>query len=348
MVIPPFNLDLDAEAHPSPPSQTCNSMLGLRDRKGRCSQQKELRRWAFALLIAACLLLSVFGGNGGSPSWPQTAGSSFVTNHPQRDGPMDPSPVALGAIPIGAPGYEPRALAVDSATGLAFVGLYPTYLDVVSLSDEHVITTINLGANESPTQAAVDNQTGVVYVTTGSHYVIAVSEASSTIIARISVGQYPSGIAYDWENGYIYTANFRSSNLSVIDTTTNTVVHTFEVLPFPQAVTFDPVADRLIVMGVDGFNPWGWASSIDLSNYTAVWTWYPMLPQQQGSAGPFKATVDLRDGDVYATWVTSAGIPSVLVLSARTAASSEIFPSLHPPPTSARESSASCTRRAEI
>ena len=224
-------------------------------------------------------------------------------------------PSVSGNLSIGPAGWEPIAIAVDPIAGIAFIGIYPTYLTVVSLTTDTILKTVDLGANASPNQIAFDGATRVAYVATGANQVVAVSEDNLSVVARISVGVLPDGIAYDPANGCIYTTNFRSGNLSVISTSNNTVIHTFGVLPFPTAISYDPVTNQLIVMGLYGYSPWSWVAAVSPENYSPAWEWEPALPQEAGSYGPFLEATDLRTGDLYFSWITSAGVPSVLVLN---------------------------------
>src|SRR5439155_1404357 len=59
------------------------------------------------------------------------------------------------------------------------------------------------------------------------------------VVATVPVGDGPSGVAYDSGNGYVYVSNYFSSNVSVIDGTTNTVVATVPVGYLPRGVAYD-------------------------------------------------------------------------------------------------------------
>lgn len=58
--------------------------------------------------------------------------------------------------------------------------------------------------------------------------VINFSLSTKTQVANIAVGQMPTGVALSDNEHYLYTANFKSNNLNVIDTTNNTNVTTIE------------------------------------------------------------------------------------------------------------------------
>ena len=61
-----------------------------------------------------------------------------------------------------------------------------------------------------------------------------------SFITNIPVGYTPFGIAFNPDNGFLYVANFESSNVSVIDPATNTVVATIPVGTNPLGVAFNP------------------------------------------------------------------------------------------------------------
>ncbi|TLZ97923.1 MAG: YncE family protein [Methanobacteriota archaeon] len=63
--------------------------------------------------------------------------------------------------------------------------------------------------------------------------------SGTVVVATVPVGDGPSGVAYDSGNGYVYVSNYFSSNVSVIDGTTNTVVATVPVGYLPRGVAYD-------------------------------------------------------------------------------------------------------------
>lgn len=62
----------------------------------------------------------------------------------------------------------------------------------------------------------------------GKGGVINFSLPTKTLVANIVAGQMPTGIALSDNEHYLYTANFKSNNVNVIDTTNNTNITTIE------------------------------------------------------------------------------------------------------------------------
>lgn len=226
--------------------------------------------------------------------------------------PQPTLPAVDGNISIGPAGTKPQAVAVDSWAREIFVGLDPSYVDIVSTTTNEVLSTINLGAYHAPQAIAFDNATQEAYVAAGADRVVVISAVNWSIDARIAVnGSGPSGIAYDPVNGNIYVANFDSSNFNVINTSTHEITSTFSNQPFPSTIAYNPVTNQLVVAGVAGFSGWGYAMSLFPSNQTIAWMW---SPSSFGGYAPFRIACDTATGTVDLTWVPGSGIPSILEL----------------------------------
>jgi YVTN family beta-propeller protein len=63
----------------------------------------------------------------------------------------------------------------------------------------------------------------------------------------LNVGSYPYGVAISPDNTTVYVANINSNNVSVIDTTTNTVTATVPVGQWPSGVAVAPDGPRVYV-----------------------------------------------------------------------------------------------------
>ena len=140
-----------------------------------------------------------------------------------------------------------------------------------------------------------------------------VSGTTNTLIATVMVGKAPNGIAFDPDNGDVYVANAYCGtfftdcgmgNVSVIDSSTNTVTATVPVGRDPEHVAFDPVNGDVYVS--NGYN--GTISIIDGSTNTVISTittgGYP-----EGMA------FDSLNGDMY---VANDGTASVSVIDGST------------------------------
>jgi YVTN family beta-propeller protein len=97
-----------------------------------------------------------------------------------------------------------------------------------------VTATISVGHN--PYTALVSKDGKTVYVsnwgaTTLS--VVDVSGATPTVTQTIPVGTHPTALLLNPVNTELYVANADSDTISVLDTTTNLVVRTIDLTPFP-------------------------------------------------------------------------------------------------------------------
>ena len=83
--------------------------------------------------------------------------------------------------------------------------------------------------------------------------VLVISPLTNTIISIISVGSLPESSAYDPYNGYLYTANVLTNNVSVINTATDSVISTIQVGNQPVGITYSSLSEDIYVSnGVSG------------------------------------------------------------------------------------------------
>jgi YVTN family beta-propeller protein len=96
------------------------------------------------------------------------------------------------------------------------------------------VTTVAVGHNPYSTLVSKDGQT--VYVSNWGDTTISVVDVSSgtpTVTQTIQVGTHPNAMLLNPVNNELYVSNADSDNISVIDTTTNQVVRTIDLTPFP-------------------------------------------------------------------------------------------------------------------
>jgi YVTN family beta-propeller protein len=108
-------------------------------------------------------------------------------------------------------------------------------MSVIDLAT-NAVTTIPVGHDPYTTIASKDGKT--VYVsnwgdTTVS--VVDVSGATPVVTQTIDVGTHPNVMLLNPANNELYVANADSDTISVLDTTTNQVVRTIDLAPFPKS-----------------------------------------------------------------------------------------------------------------
>lgn len=79
------------------------------------------------------------------------------------------------------------------------------------------------------------NSNNVSVIDTATNTEVDVDGNSGNGITRITVGSLPEGVAVTPDGGFVYVANLDSDNVSVIDTSTNTVTDTVSVGDGPFA-----------------------------------------------------------------------------------------------------------------
>ena len=117
-------------------------------------------------------------------------------------------------------------------------------VSVIDLSDNSVVTTINVGA--SPTGIAMDAQRGYVYVTNLAEGTVSVlSVPFFGEITRIDVGNGPFGVAVSSDGEYIYISNSLDDTVSVIKETS--VIETITVGDNPLGIAVTPYGEYVYV-----------------------------------------------------------------------------------------------------
>lgn len=81
-------------------------------------------------------------------------------------------------------------------------------------------------------------------------------------------GLWPSAIAYNPSNNYMYVANFMSYNVLIISGSTNQVIATVNVGSGPAGVAYDPTSNTIYVTNENSNN----VSEISGSNNTVIAT----------------------------------------------------------------------------
>jgi len=131
-----------------------------------------------------------------------------------------------------------------------------------------------------------------------------INGANNTVIANITVGAWPTGVAYDPSNGYIYVANYFSDTVSVINGATNTVIANITVGIGPWGIAYDPSNGYIYVAdtGSDTVSVINGATNTVIANITV-------------GIGPAEVAYDPSNGYIY---VTNFGSDTVSIISTST------------------------------
>lgn len=126
------------------------------------------------------------------------------------DGDTDTS---VATLTVGA---APKAIAVDSGSGYAYVtnenGNSVTVID----DTDHVAATVGVGTR--PTGLAVDSSNGRVFVANyNSNNVSVIDTATNSVVATVGVGTNPWSVAVDQSLGKAFVSNYGTSTVTVID-----------------------------------------------------------------------------------------------------------------------------------
>ena len=138
--------------------------------------------------------------------------------------------------------------------------------------------------------------------------VIVISPVTNSIISTINVGSLPETSVYDPYNGYLYTANSLSNNVSVINTATETVIATIPVGDGPVGITYSSTNHYVYVA-----NSASGTVSVINSSANAVFTTITVASSGGTLAG---AVFDSSNGNVYVGGFNNAShVDSVYVIS---------------------------------
>jgi len=167
---------------------------------------------------------------------------------------------------INDPGSEPIGIAVDSATGTAYVAL--AGIDDIGVIDEAMDTFVGAYGGDEPADVAVDASTDQVFLTDfGDDEVGEFSGAAcdatttsgcptSLTLAEVSVGEEPYGLAVNASSNKLYIGNAESDTVTVLEASTGDFVATATLsgLVIPTSLAVDPNGSGVLVTaeGSDG------------------------------------------------------------------------------------------------
>lgn len=87
----------------------------------------------------------------------------------------------------------------------------------------------------------------ISYLILISNLTIIISNAESSQVSRIELEESPYWLAFNDNNGYIYTTNREDSSIYIIDTLEQRVVETIELIEQPSYIIFNPSNNKMYV-----------------------------------------------------------------------------------------------------
>jgi YVTN family beta-propeller protein len=198
------------------------------------------RAFAFSTAFAGAPLrpedtliqLATYGSSAG-------AAGLFVVNRRARQ--------VSAVIPTGR---EPQGIALDAASGRAFVALAgEDQIQVLDLTTGEELRRIALRSGDQPQDAGLtpDGRTLVV-LTPGSNSVAFVDPVAGLALDRVPVGDEPWSLLLDRSGRRAYVLNRRSSNLTVVDVANRGIIATVATDPEPLRAQLNRDATRLYVV----------------------------------------------------------------------------------------------------
>ncbi|MFZ0893935.1 MAG: YncE family protein, partial [Candidatus Nitrosopolaris sp.] len=167
------------------------------------------------------------------------------------------------SIPVGSNSSQPDGIAYNPINGNMYVGLTGdasvSVIDVKTNKEIKEIPLFNKTVIGLPSGIAYDPFNKALLVTVEDHkndsqfttigsFVYRIDPKTDALVAHVLVAPNDSeGIAYDPYENTFYVANSGSSNVSVINGTTNTVIKTIPVGTGPTAIAYDSVNHNVYV-----------------------------------------------------------------------------------------------------
>lgn len=153
----------------------------------------------------------------------------------------------LTNIPVGAA----NAIAVNPRTNKIYVTAF--FSNLVTIIDGNTNTVSGTVSVPLPLKPAVDIFANRVYVPSQNFIgqVFVLDGNSNAVLAQIQTGNFTTSVAVDFVRHLAYASNQGftpdTNNLSVIDTTTNTVIATIPTDQTPAPVAVNPFTNRIYV-----------------------------------------------------------------------------------------------------
>ncbi|MHB1708599.1 MAG: hypothetical protein ACYCT2_03885 [Thermoplasmataceae archaeon] len=219
---------------------------------------------------------------------------------------------------IPTPAVAPYGLAFDPYNGYMYVADHHSNVVWAFTQSGAVVAKILVG--QQPYGLAFDPVNRMLYVTDQDfnalisgypqeYNVSIINTVNNTLVKNVVPGSEPEGIAYDPANGFVYIANSKSGNISVLNPATESIIQTLPATigtqGRPSAMVYDPVLQQMISAN-NIAPPDSTLNYNSASGYAAPFMSVPSEPYPQDLA------YDPVNGYVYfATGVNSVNIYSL-------------------------------------
>jgi YVTN family beta-propeller protein len=228
-----------------------------------------------------------------------STGVLFVANNDPDNGCVIPgtltivrpstNPIIIGSLPTG---NGPQQVAVDPLHHRVFVTNLCS--DTVSVIDDTNDSIVNdsVGVGGGPEGIAIDPSTGTVYVSDvydNSIYTVNETSLSAHRLLNFSNYSQPAALAFDPVDQRLFVALYGSSNVSVLNTSSNSLLST--VIPvgaYPQGLLYD-ASNGLVYVSCSGSSN---LTVIDASTLRVV-------ASVSTDEGPVALALDPNDGILY-------------------------------------------------
>ena len=158
-----------------------------------------------------------------------------------------------------------RLTIVDAASGTVTdtiaVGAWPETATVspddtclsISHYDTHSVSLVNLATGVVTAVGLRDAPLGMVFTPDSTHVYVSnehsltVIDTTSTEACDLASGDLPRGLQLSPDGKHAYSSNFGDGTISVIDTITNSITATLDVLSHPEAVAVSADGERVYV-----------------------------------------------------------------------------------------------------
>ena len=245
------------------------------------------------------------GSGPGTPCLDPLTGALFVPD--ETSGLVSVVSPSLGSVITSySRGGTPVTPTFDPASGTMYLpaynqGNFVVNVSVVNGTNYNVVKTLSLPSlsSASPSSVAFDSGNGELYMAVsssayGSNWVETINATTNNWISQITVEQSPGTPVIDSTNGYVYLTTATSGNLTIIDGSNDTVLHSIHVGSVPSDPTIDGTSG---VVYVSTFNDSAYyapgnVSVIDASTGT-------ILKVVQVGSQPLGSLLDTIDGELY-------------------------------------------------